>query len=65
VRRIVDGAGARATPAAPLAWLRYEPHREPYLGAELRLTSWPGGEDRSLALCGYHGDPVEWGPAPP
>ncbi len=65
VRGIMDDAAARATPAAPLAWLRYEPHRKPHLGAELRLTAWPGGEDRSLALCGYHGDPVEWGPAPP
>jgi hypothetical protein len=57
-------AGERATPDAPLAWLRLEGHRRLELGAELRLWSWPGGEDRSLALCGYHGSPVRWGPAP-
>jgi hypothetical protein len=27
---------------------------------ELRLTVWPGGEERLLARAGYHGDPVEW-----
>ena len=49
-------AGARATPAAPLAWLRMEPAGEM---AEVRLTTWPGGEDRPLARAGYHGSPVE------
>jgi hypothetical protein len=49
-------AGERATAAAPLAWLRMEPagHR-----AEVRLTTWPGGEDRLLGRAGYHGTPVE------
>lgn len=65
VRRTIHGAGLRATGSAPLVWLRYEPHRKMHLGAELRLMAWPGGADRSLALCGYHGDPVRWGPAPP
>jgi hypothetical protein len=27
---------------------------------DVRLTVWPGGEDRLLARAGYHGDPVEW-----
>jgi hypothetical protein len=26
---------------------------------EVRLTTWPGGEDRLLARVGYHGDPVQ------
>ena len=63
-RRAVEGAGARATATAPVAWLRLEPHRRPDTGAELRLTMWPGGLDRSLARCGYHGSPVRWGAAP-
>jgi hypothetical protein len=66
-------AGARATPAAPLAWLRMEPgghqaarwlRMEPIAPAEesteVRLTTWPGGEDRLLATAGSHGRPVRW-----
>ncbi len=49
-------AGARATPEAPLAWLRMEPAGDL---AEVRLTIWPGGEERLLARAGYHGTPVE------
>lgn len=64
-RAAIEAGGGRATPGAPLAWLRLEPHRRPEVGAELRLTLWPGGADRSLAICGYHGTPVRWGPAPP
>jgi hypothetical protein len=49
-------AGERAEPRAPLAWLRMEPAGE---RADLRLTIWPGGEERRLGSAGYHGDPVE------
>jgi hypothetical protein len=49
-------AGKRADPQAPLAWLRMEPAGE---RADLRLTTWPGGEERRLGSAGYHGDPVE------
>ncbi|MGN6557513.1 MAG: DUF2332 family protein, partial [Solirubrobacterales bacterium] len=49
-------AGKRATPAAPLAWLRMEPDGD---RAGVWLTLWPGGEDRLLARAGYHGTPVE------
>ena len=46
VRSALDATGARATRAAPLAWLRLEPPprgaREAEL-AELRLTVWPDG----------------------
>lgn len=52
---IQDAAG-RAGPGAPLAWLRMEHAGE---RADLRLTLWPGGEDRHLARVGYHGTPVE------
>lgn len=59
-RTTIEEAGGRATPSAPLAWLRFEPHPEPATGAELRLTTWPGGAEEVLALCGYHGGPVRW-----
>ncbi|HEX8514432.1 MAG TPA: DUF2332 family protein [Allosphingosinicella sp.] len=54
----MEEAGAEATPAAPLAWLRYE-----HEGGErisLRLRVWPDGEDRLLAYCHPHGARVEW-----
>jgi hypothetical protein len=52
-------AGARATDAAPLAWLRLEPSAD-LTHAELRLTTWPVGEERLLAHCHYHFGPVRW-----
>jgi hypothetical protein len=51
----IRAAGARATPEAPLAWLRMEPNDD---RANLELTLWPGGEGRLLARVGYHGSPV-------
>lgn len=54
--RLLREAGERATAAAPLAWLRMEPNGE---RAEVRLTTWPGDEDRRIAHAGYHGSPVE------
>ena len=58
LREVIHAAGERATGAAPLAWLRMEPAGE---RAELRLTTWPGGEERVLGTAGYHGHPVWWG----
>jgi len=52
----LEDAAARASSEAPLAWLRMEPADEL---AAVRLTTWPGGEDRLLARAGYHGSPVE------
>ncbi len=52
----IRAAGERATPDAPLAWLRMEPADD---RANLELTLWPGGEDRHLARVGYHGSPVQ------
>ncbi len=61
---LLRAAGARATPEAPLAWLRLEPHAQNYVPAELRLSIWPapGGvvENRLLAKTGFHVGPVEW-----
>lgn len=58
----IEDAARRARADAPLAWLRMEPAGE---WAEVRLTTWPGGEDRHLARVGYHGSPVELAGAPP
>lgn len=52
----IRAAGERARAEAPLAWLRMEPADD---RADLRLTTWPGGESRHLARVGYHGTPVE------
>lgn len=49
-------AGEAVDENSPLAWLRMEPGGE---RAEVRLTLWPGGEERLLARVGYHGDPVQ------
>jgi hypothetical protein len=58
--RLVAEAGEAASERAPLAWLRMEAAGD---RAEVRLTSWPGGEDRLLARASYHGDLVDLGPA--
>ncbi|MEY2422128.1 MAG: hypothetical protein QOI95_2195 [Acidimicrobiaceae bacterium] len=57
VRDAVKAAGARASASAPVAWLRMEPGVDPTKGAEVRLRQWPGDE-RVLAISGYHGRPV-------
>ena len=65
-RRALDaiaGAGAATTSDAPLAWLRLEPPGA--LGPpdfEVRLTTWPGGDDRHLAVAHPHGQWVRWAP---
>ncbi len=48
----IHGAGARATPDAPFAWLWMEPADEL---ADVRLKLWPGGEERLIARAGYQG----------
>lgn len=55
----LQAAGRSATPAAPVAWLRFEPPR-PDLRVELRCNIWPGGQDTLLAVCHPHGATVEW-----
>jgi hypothetical protein len=59
LREAIADAGARATTAAPLAWLSLEP---PDAGVvfELRLTRWPGGESRVLATSHPHGREATW-----
>jgi hypothetical protein len=52
--------GARAGGTAPFAWLRMEPPPANLAVVELRLTVWPGGEDRLLAHVHPHGASVDW-----
>jgi hypothetical protein len=53
----IKDAGSRATSAAPFAWLFLEPGEKE---ADVRLTLWPGGEERLLARAGFHSRSVEW-----
>jgi hypothetical protein len=57
ITALMNDAGARATEAEPLAWLRMETGTEQ---TDVTLTTWPGGEERLLATAGYHGRPVKW-----
>jgi hypothetical protein len=52
---VLDDAGRRATPDAPLAWVRMEPGGD---RAEVRLTEWPSGRVELVAHSAYHGPPV-------
>lgn len=56
----LEAAGARATPDAPVAWLRLEPQPEDRPPIELVLTLWPGGDTVRLATAGMHRQPVVW-----
>jgi hypothetical protein len=53
----ITAAGSRATSDAPFAWLFLEPGGEQ---TDVRLTLWPGGEERLLAHAGYHSSQVDW-----
>ncbi len=55
ITEVLERAGERATPAAPLAWLRYEPDEWDRRRAALWLRRWPGGGDRLLAHVDFHG----------
>ncbi|HZV10918.1 MAG TPA: DUF2332 family protein, partial [Novosphingobium sp.] len=58
----MEAAGARATPARRLAWLRLETNRTTFRH-ELRLRIWAGAgeeEEAFLATAHAHGAWVEW-----
>ena len=57
IGRALAMAGRAAGIDAPLSWLRLEPGTGAF---EVRLTTWPGGEERLLATCGPHGTGVRW-----
>jgi hypothetical protein len=52
--------GATATHQSPFGWLRFE--ADPAYGerASLRLTLWPDGSERVLALGDTHGERLHW-----
>lgn len=56
---LIEAAGARATPDAPLAWLRMEidDHRP---GAGLSVRLWPGNITLSLGRVDFHGRWIDW-----
>jgi hypothetical protein len=53
-------AGAAATVAAPLAWLRFEVDERFGTLPSLLLTQWPGGVEQRLGRGSAHGIWVEW-----
>lgn len=57
VTAAIEDAAARASEDAPLAWLRMEAGGDI---AHVRLALWPGGADRLVATCSYHGAAVRW-----
>lgn len=61
MRAAIEEAGSRATPSAPIHWLRMEPAGD---HADVRLRSWPGDTDELVATAGFHGPPVRWLGAP-
>jgi hypothetical protein len=62
IAQLIRAAGARATAAAPLAWLAMEPaDLKSYPTVTLEL--WPGGERRVLGTVHYHGAWARWGEA--
>lgn len=52
-------AGARATPALPLAWISFE-WTASRSEVQLTLTCWPGATTRLLAISHPYGDWIEW-----
>ncbi|MBO9397459.1 DUF2332 domain-containing protein [Shimia sp. R9_2] len=57
--KIMEAAGAKATEAAPLAWLSYEAD-EQTPGAALTLRLWPGDVTINLGRADFHGRWVDW-----
>jgi hypothetical protein len=69
LRDVILDAGRRATPEAPVAWLKMEhlagsapdPAGPAGIGPRnVQLTVWPGGEQRAIATASPHGPPVLW-----
>lgn len=58
IARHMAKTGARATPDAPLAWLRFEKDAKDSQ-TTLRVTLYPG-EARLLARCQPHGSAIDW-----
>lgn len=65
-QRLIEAAGARATPEAPLGWMRMETDgdRTGKVGAALTLRLWPGDIHLDLGRADFHGRWVKWQVAP-
>ncbi|MFL5295670.1 MAG: DUF2332 domain-containing protein [Phenylobacterium sp.] len=56
----IAALGAQASEDAPFAWLRMEPQPNNIAVMDVRLTLWPGGDERLLAETHPHGAWVRW-----
>jgi hypothetical protein len=59
IKQTLASAGERATDSAPLARFSME-HEKPDQPATIRLTLWPGGEERVIGQCDSHGAWAQW-----
>ena len=59
-RAAIEAHGAAATATSPFAWLSMESAPEAKYQTQLRLTLWPGGEERFLAVVSAHGAWTDW-----
>ena len=60
VTAVMEDAGARASPARPLAWIALEANRETHRH-EMMVRYWPGGETPvQLAEAHPHGAWIKW-----
>jgi hypothetical protein len=55
--RLIEGAGRRASPMAPVAWLRLEATKIKF---QLRLRIYPGFKERIIATSRAHTPSVRW-----
>jgi hypothetical protein len=56
----IEDLGVQATPKSPFAWLRMEPKPNDISTMDVRLTLWPGGQERLLAESHPHSAWVRW-----
>ncbi len=56
----IEALGAQATAEAPFAWLRMEPPPDDITTMDVRLTLWPGGQERLLSQANPHCIWVRW-----
>ncbi len=57
---LMDDIGARATAAAPIAFVQFEPEAAmDFVTFNVDVTTWPGGERRRIATAHAHGRWVE------
>jgi len=55
LRAVLTEQGLMATRQRPIAWVRLEPAGA---SADVRVTTWPGGLERTVALSSYHGSDI-------